>query len=189
MRKLTILMFLCLYLPACEQMENEGETVTVANGVKIPIKACVDVNTKVLGKSVDPVAFCKCLIPKFYEDVKNDPEKLKLLKEGNWYNLSKDKQELVSKYFEGCVSETATNDTTAKFTITPRMYIKMKEKMKQEFTGTEIKKTNDVDRFCDCLLNSMQTDFTIKEVLQDNFKETEKYNRVVDSCQRTTIRK
>lgn len=189
MGKLTVLIFLCLCLTACKQTETEGETVTVGNGVKIPIKACVEANTKFLGSSVDPIAFCKCLVPKFYADLKNDPEKLRLLKEGNWYDLSKEKQELVSEYYQGCISETATNDTTARFTVTPRVYAGLKKKMKQDLVGTEIEQANDVDKYCDCILNSMQTDFTVKEVMQDNFNETEKYKLTVDSCLKTTIRK
>ena len=186
MRQLTIFISTCFYLAACGQKQNQGDTIVVDNGVEIPIKACVEANIKILGNSVDPVAFCKCLIPKFYADLKNDPEKLKLLKEGNWYDLSKDKQELVIKYYQGCMTENATNDSTAKFTITPRMADGMKKKMKQELIGSEIEQTNDVDKYCDCIINSLQTDFTIKEVMQDNFNETEKYKQAVDKCLKTT---
>jgi hypothetical protein len=163
--------------------------VTVDKGVDIPIAACVEANRKILGNSVDPVAFCKCLIPKFYQDLKNNPEKLKLLKEGNWYDLAKDKQEIVAKYFQSCMSQTATNDSTAKFTITPRMAAGMKSKMKQELIGSDIEKTNDVDKYCDCMINSLQTDFTIKEIMQENFNETEKYQKTLEKCLKSTKKK
>jgi len=56
--------------------QNTGDTIIIVDkDVAIPITACVEANTKILGKAVDPVAFCKCLIPKFYADLKNDPEK------------------------------------------------------------------------------------------------------------------
>jgi hypothetical protein len=173
-------------LSACGQKQNEGETITVDKGVEIPIKACVEANTKILGNSVDPIGFCKCLIPKFYADLKNDPEKLKLLKEGNWYDLSKDKQELVIKYYQECISLTATNDSTAKLTITPRMAEGMKKKMKQDLIGSKIEKTNNVDKYCDCMINSLQNDFSAKEIMQTNFNETEKYQKVLDKCLKTT---
>ena len=185
MSYLSLFIFICFLLSACGQ-RNVGDTITVDKDVEIPIKACVEVNTKILGNSVDPVAFCKCLLPKFYEDLKNDPEKLKLLKEGNWYDLSKDKQELVIKYYQECISQTATNDSTAKLTITPRMAEGMKKKMKQDLIGSDIEKTNDVDKYCDCMINSLQTDFTAKEIMQTNFNETEKYQKVLDKCLKTT---
>ena len=186
MRQINIIIFTCICLSACGQKNKSGDTITVDKGVEIPIAACVEANSKILGNSVDPVAFCKCLIPKFYQDLKNDPEKLKLLKEGNWYDLAKDKQETVAKYFQSCMIQTATNDSTAKFTITPRMAVGMKSKMKQELIGSDIEKTNDVDKYCDCMINSLQTDFTIKEIMLDNFNETEKYQKTLEKCLKST---
>lgn len=186
MRQINVFIFLSICLSACRQQSNNGETITVEKGVEIPIAACVEANSKILGNSVDPIAFCRCLIPKFYQDLKHDPEKLKTLKKGNWYDLAKDKQEIVAKYFESCMIQTGTNDSTAKFTITPRMAEDMKKKMKQELIGSEIEKTNDVDKYCDCMINSLQTDFTIKEMMQDNFNETEKYQKVLAKCLKST---
>jgi hypothetical protein len=186
MQQITLLIFTSICLSACGQSNSKGDTINVDKGVDIPIAACVEANSKILGNSVDPVAFCKCLIPKFYQDIKNDPGKLKLLKEGNWYDLAKDKQEIVVKYFQSCMNQTATNDSTAKFTITPRMAVGMKNKMKQDLIGSDIEKTNDVDKYCDCMINSLQTDFTIKEVMQDNFNETEKYQKVLEKCLKST---
>ena len=161
----------------------------VDKDVEIPISACVEANTKILGNSVDPVAFCKCLLPKFYADLKNDPEKLKLLKEGNWYELSKEKQELIIKYYQDCISKTATTDTTAKLTITPRMAEGIRKQMKQDLIGSPIEKTNDVDRYCDCMINSLETEFTAKEIMQTDFNETEKYQKVLTNCLETTRKK
>ena len=186
MKRQVLLLFLCSGLFSCEQQQSKGDTIIVDNDVEIPIQACVEANSKILGNSVDPIAFCKCLIPKFYADLKSDPEKLKLLKKGNWYDLSKDKQELVIKYYQGCISQTATNDSTAKLTITPRMAEGIKKQMKQSLVGSDIEKTNDVDKYCDCMINSLQTDFTAQEIMQTNFNETEKYQKAVDKCLRTT---
>jgi len=173
---------------SCRQTQTEGETVTVDNGVEIPIKACVEANKKILGNSVEPVAFCKCLIPKFYADLKNDPEKLKLLKEGKWDELSKEKQELVIRYYQDCITQTATADSTSMLTITPGMAESIKATMKKDLAGTEMEKTNDIDNYCNCIVNSLKTGFTAKEVMQTNFNETAKYKKLVDSCLRTTKR-
>ena len=188
MQQINIFIFTCICLSACGQKSNHGETVLVDKGVEISISACVEANSNILGNSVDPVAFCKCLVPKFYQDLKNDPAKLKLLREGNWYDLAKDKQEVVAKYFASCMSQTTTNDTTVKFTITPRMADGMKNKMKQDLVGTDIEKTNDIDKYCDCIINSIQNDFTINEIMQETFNETEKYQKAVETCLNSTKR-
>lgn len=190
MRQAIFFTSLCICLSTCAQKQNQGETIIVDKDVEIPIKACVEANSKILGNSVNSITFCKCLIPKFYADLKTDPEKVKALKEGNWPNLSKEKQESISSYYESCISETATNDSTAKLTITPRMAEGMKKRWKQELIGSEIEQTNDIDKYCDCLIGKIQTEFTVKEIFrQKDFFESERYSRVVNQCLETTKRK
>jgi len=65
----------------------------------------------------------------------------------------------------------------------------MKKKMKQELAGSAIEKTNDVDKYCDCMINSLQTDFTVKEIMQPNFNETIKYQTVLEKCLKATKKK
>jgi hypothetical protein len=190
MRNIYILLFTCIYLSAHGQKEQRSDSIIVVDiGVEIPITGCVESYGKILGNAVDPVAFCKCLIPKFYQYLKNDPEKLKILKKGNLGDLAKDKQEIIAGFLKNCIEQNATSDSTAKLTITPRIARLMKTKMKQELIGSDIEKTNDLDKYCDCIINSMQTDFTIKEIMQDNFNETKKYLKVSEKCLRSTRKK
>lgn len=128
MKQWGIIIFTNLCFIACGQKVDRGESVVVDDGVEVPIKPCVEANTKILGNSVDPVAFCKCLVPKFYADLKDDDEKRKLLQDGNWYELSKDQQESMVEYYESCMTASATNDSTAKFSISPRMADGIKKK-------------------------------------------------------------
>jgi hypothetical protein len=64
----------------------------------------------------------------------------------------------------------------------------VKKKMKKELVNTEIEKTNDVDKYCDCIIKSIQTDFTVKEFMQADFNETQKYQNLVDKCLAATIK-
>lgn len=170
-------------LIACMQNRKDiGETILVDKGVEIPISGCVEANEKIFGTSVNTIAFCKCLIPKFYEDLKNDSEKLRLLKEGKWAELSKEKKEIIAQYYQDCFSKTANVDSLSKMTITLSMAEKIKKGMKQQLVGSSIEKTNDIDKYCDCMIKSMQTDFTSKEIMSDNFTETEKYKKALEKC-------
>lgn len=93
------------------------------------------------------------------------------------------------KYYQSCITQAATNDSTVKFTITPYMAAGMKKKMKQELIGSEIEQNNDVDKYCDCIINSLQSDFTVQEIMRDKFNETEKYTQVVEKCLKSTTKK
>ena len=180
------MIILWLSLLACGESQNHSDTVIVESGVEIPIQACVDAHSVILGDAVDAINFCKCLIPKVFTDLKGDPEKLKLLQEDKWYDVSIEANDLIASYYLECVSFAAGDDSTARITFTPRMLIDMKNKIKQELAGTEIEETNDVDRYCDCILNSMQTDFTIKEIVEENSKNLEKLDRMLAECLEST---
>lgn len=167
---------------ACGQSKTNGEVVIVDQNVEIPIKACVEINSKIFGGSVEPVELCKCLIPRLYADLKNDPQKLKLLKDGNWDKLSWEKKDLIVKYYQSCMDKSITVDSTTKLTITPTMAGIMKKQLKDKLKGTGIEKTNDVDKYCDCLISSMQTDFSANEIMQPNFNQTASYQKMNKKC-------
>ena len=180
MKYILLIFCICIFLSSCHQ--NDEDTVLVDDNVKIPIKACVEANTKVLGNSVDPVILCKCIIPKLYTDFKNDPEKLKIINESGWFDISTENQDVIATYYQDCITQSATNDSTSKLTITPRMAERLKTRMQQEMVGTDIEKTNDIDKYCDCVIQGFQTDFTANEVMKPNFNETAKYQILVDKC-------
>jgi len=174
---------------ACRQIKNKDEMVIVDRNVEIPLKPCIEINKKILGNSVDVNAFCRCLIPKIYTDTKGDPAKVKLLEDGNWNELSAQNKNTISQYYEECIAKSATTDSTAKLTITPEMAVGMKKEIKNQLKGTEVEKANDVDKYCDCIINGLQTDFSAKELMQTNFNETEKYQKMVKRCLSSTKKK
>jgi hypothetical protein len=108
MRKLVPALF--FVLSACSIKQEQGETILV-EGVEIPIKACVEGNSNVFGASIEPVEFCRCLIPKLYMDLKNDPKKLTDLKDCIFRSKLSQcsgqtepplKQPFLRVYFRGC---------------------------------------------------------------------------------------
>jgi hypothetical protein len=165
---------------SCKQ--NSKNEVVVGNGKKIPIDACVEVNTKILGKSVDPVAFCKCMIPKFYEVLKDDPDKLDLLNDGKFDQASIGQSQLVATFYSECMSQSGTGDSTARLTITPKMEADIRQGVKDAFEGTDFEKTNDIDAYCDCLVKGMQTELTPKEIMQSNTADSIKFERMREKC-------
>lgn len=171
----------CLGISACAE-KDKGETVTVDEGLSVPISTCVEVNGRTFGKAIDARAFCLCFLPKFYRDIKDDPEKLKLLKQGRSNEIKVESQEVTNQNFQDCMVEASTEDSTARFVMTPRMVEQMKEAMKLKLAGSEIEQTNDLDKYCDCMVNSFQVDFTVKEIVRDDFNQTAKYREVNEYC-------
>jgi hypothetical protein len=184
MRQTAVFLWTCMFLWACKQ-KDKGEIVTVGDGLELPITACVEVHGRAFGKAIDARAFCKCFLPKFYEDTKGNPEMLKLLKEGKWHEINIEQQESAALKFQDCFVAASTGDSTAKFVMSPRMIEKMKVNMKLQLKGSEIDSTNDLDKYCDCLANSFD-DFTAKEIVQGDFIETEKFQKIAENCLQST---
>jgi len=80
------------------------------------------------------------------------------------------------------MSELAIADSTAVLKITPEMAEQMKATMKKKLKGTEFEDSYDVDQVCDCVINAIGEKFTIKEMRQKGFKQTDEYKRITDEC-------
>jgi len=184
---LTLITIFCL--AACGEKRSQVDIVIVDNNIEIPIDGCIEAQKKIMGNSVDATSFCKCLIPKMYSEFKSDPEKLKLLKEGKIDQVSKDKIDLVAKFYSDCISQSSTNDSTTRMTISPKMGEQIKQEMKRNLIGTDIDRTNDIDQYCDCLINGMRTEFTAKEIMQEDFNQSEKYQTLGKRCLQSTLKR
>ena len=153
--KQTAIIWLAIFcLTSCLQNEDKENSVTI-EGVRIPIKACVETNNRLFGKSLNTKEFCKCMIPKLYSLVKDDPEQLKFLKKGNWDEVSKSKQQEFLQYYTECLNQFSIVDSTARLNATPEMVKDMKSGMKENLIGTEMGKTNDLDKYCDCIIEGI----------------------------------
>ena len=57
-----------------------GKEITV-DGHQVSLLPCKSVMNELFGRGIDSVNMCKCLIPKFYELIKDDPGKIDRFKE------------------------------------------------------------------------------------------------------------
>jgi|GEM_PF-6181061 len=182
MKNFTLFLALCFGLSACRQQDKKTEAQKAKEEIESAIEGCVKANAQILGNLVDHQSFCGCLIPKLYAEFQDHPDKKKLLVEGNWDELSKDRKGTAINYYEDCMAQSPTADSSARLTFNPEMLSNMKRKMKQELIKTELAETNDLDQYCDCILTSLQAEFTAQEVMKGNFNQTEKYQKVVERC-------
>lgn len=161
--------------------EDKDGFVVVSDGSEISLKACVEANTKIMGNSVNVPDFCKCFVPKFYETLKGDAAAVKAFEERNYFDAKY--VDIMKADMRACFAQNATNDATAKIVITPRMAETMKKQMKKAVEGTELETTNDIDKYCDCVIEGIGKEFTTKEIMETAWSESEKYGVLIDKCQ------
>ncbi|MEP7236888.1 MAG: hypothetical protein ABI685_03445 [Ferruginibacter sp.] len=187
--KTFFLLYSILILAGCVQDKNDQDYVIVGKGIKIPIDGCVEANKMILGNAVNSVAFCKCLIPKFYKQYENDPAKLKLLLEGKFDKAVENGLEDVGKLYDECVSQTATTDSTATINITPRMESQIRQGIKTTFAGTEFEQAHDLDKYCDCLIAGMQTELTARQIMGNDSVGNIKMEKLRNQCAGASLKK
>ncbi len=178
-----------LLLSACTQPQGKAAFVLVDKDIEIPIDGCVAGQEKIMGSSVNAEGFCRCLIPKMYEVVKNDPVKLALLKRGQIDAVAKNELESITGFYETCIGENATTDSTSRMNITMKMAAQIKEGMMLNLRETDLAKTNDLDKYCDCIIDGMRIEFSAREIMDENFYESEKYQALGNKCLKASVKK
>ena len=84
----------------------------------------------------------------------------------------------------GCSS--GKDKSNPKDRISPAMASTLKQAMVKDLTGSETSKTNDIQRYCDCVVDSLQSSFTTQEIMEAEFTDSRKYRKVQDTCLKST---
>ena len=84
----------------------------------------------------------------------------------------------------GCNSK--ESNEKSKDRISPEMATTLKKAMVEDLTGSETSKTNNIQKYCDCVVDSLQTSFTKQEIMEAEFTDSRKYKKVQDTCMKST---
>jgi len=79
-----------------------------------------------------------------------------------------------------------SKEAAGKNTISPKMAETLKQAMKKDLVGSDIQKTNDIEKYCDCIVSNLQSNFTTQEIMEAEFTDTKKYKAVKDTCLKST---
>lgn len=121
------------------------------------------------GRGIDSVKICDCLIPAFYETIKNDSTHLVKFKEVGLHTLEDTLAEKFQPVYNSCVLENII-DTSYRLRLTG-IY---KDKFLKQFRDSlmEIIPQNRQEALTNCFLEKLDSSLTIKEtILMDTVVE------------------
>lgn len=78
------------------------------------------------------------------------------------------------------------NKDKKKDRISPATATTLRNAMVKDLTGSEISKTNDIQKYCNCVVDSLQVSFTTQEIMEAEFTDSRKYKKVQDTCLKST---
>jgi len=155
----------------------------LVNGIRVPLGKCIDGNVRIIPDLKERETFCEC----FVEKIINDPE-LKLKYQGQLEHNKIDKVfneiETNPKFselgIENCI-------TSVKIEWTDELAHGMKKSWIKELSETEFEEYNDVNKYCDCILEEYRK-YPFEKVMEDGFNESKLAKEIDDKCTGLSIR-
>ena len=181
---LSIIFSFTLICSSCQKKED-------TEWLKKPVEVCIKTNEEIIGKAKKISVYCNCMVPKIYALVKDDKEKLELLKKGDLQFLNNNPEQAFIDVMMACLpleEELIGGDRPASEWFDKQKELGFRNTLKSQFDNTNFAETNNLDQYCRCVLNGIKVGFTIKEIHDPKMEETEKYKRLDQHCRNKSRR-
>ena len=153
------------------------------NGVKIPISKCIDGSVRMMPKENDREDYCICLAEKITGDSLLKKKYIKDLEMGEFDKIIKELDEdnkIIELDIESCFA-------SVEMQWTDNLANSMKRNWKKQFEGTEFEESNDVDKYCDCLIEEYRK-FPLTKIMEEGFNESQEAILIDEKCTKESFR-
>lgn len=153
------------------------------NGLKIPLGKCINGNRNLIPNEQERKEYCKC----FVEKITNDAElksKYRVELEGDKVNDVFKKIQLSSKFDELKIEE-CINSVSVEWTN--NVAESMKKNWILELTGTEFEATNNINEYCDCLIDEYRK-LPLNKIMTDKFIESQEAVEIDEKCTKISLK-
>jgi hypothetical protein len=164
----------------CKNLEPK-EPEYLFNGIRIPKKPCISVMNEMYGKGIDSLKICDCLVPAFYEFIKNDSTHLQKFKDVGMHLLE---GTLVGKFqliYNNCVLENII-DTTYRLRFTGVNKDKYLKLFRDSLMMKRVQLPRSLDSLSICIIEKLDSSLTIKETIVIDSIVEHKIMKLAKSC-------
>lgn len=157
------------------------------DGHQVSLLPCKNGMNEIFGNGIDSVGMCKCLLPKFYQLIKDDPDKIDHFKEVGFFELEGKSNDSAILLFRDCALSNLL-DTNYKIRFSQYLKPSMVNKIKDQF-GSKIQlNTIQFENFIKCVFENMDGKITIKEYFADDYSKNEKMRTIISNCLQEQIK-
>jgi len=157
------------------------EKEITVDGHQVSLLPCKSGIHDLFGNGVDSIAMCKCLLPKFYELIKDDPDKVDHFKEVGFFKLEGPSNDSAISLFRDCVLSNIL-DTNYKISISQYFKASMVSKFKGQLDQSIQLDSVQFGNLMKCVFENMDGKITIKEYFADAYSKNGKINTIVNNC-------
>lgn len=159
---------------------GEPRQEIIIAGMHIDKQPCLSAMNELFSKGVDSTKMCDCLLPKFYELIKNDPEKVKHFEEVDFFTVQDAANDTVIQTFGRCVTENIV-DTSYKLNLA-KFREPFLKKMKDTLSTIDGLSKPAIDSISNCLIQHFDGNITIKEYFADDYLKVGKLKIIMQDC-------
>ncbi|MEM6894620.1 MAG: hypothetical protein AAF554_13090 [Bacteroidota bacterium] len=172
---ISLVIFFCFSFFHLSREIVPSNFVTI-NGLKVPLNKCIDGNERLISDETRREEFCKCFVEKLTDNPELKMRFKKKLESGRLIQVFNEIQN--DSIFLGLGIDNCYGQNME---WTTRLAELMKKKWKEELTGTEFEKSNDLDKYCNCLIDGYK-EFPFEEVIGDDFANSPEAVSIDEKC-------
>ena len=147
------------------------------NGLEIPLGKCIDGNRRIIPDRKEREQYCTCFAEKILNDSTLNSKYRTKLRNDDFLKVIVEIQKsqvFLEHGFENCM-------TSVKMEWTDNLASSMKENLKKQLIGTEFEETNNIDKFCSCLIKTYRK-YPLNKIMEDGFSESEVSIEIDEKC-------
>lgn len=160
-------------------VKNEEE-ITV-DGHQVSLRPCKSGLSELFGSGIDSMGMCKCLLPKFYQLIKDEPDKVNRFKEVGFFTLEGRLNDSATLLFRDCALSNLL-DSNKKIKLNQYFKASIANKFKDQFGSVVSSNTIEYEGFMKCVFENLDGKITIKEYFSDDYAKTDKIRNIINNC-------
>ena len=159
----------------------EKRNEVMLGGTAISRTPCLGVVNDLFGKAVDSNKACDCLLPAYYELVKNDPEELTKFDYIGIHPLPGTRNEQVNQLFTECIGNHIV-DSTYTIHFTERFTSRFRELLVERLRTDTVYIHYDPDSLAQCLVSRLNDHLTVSDYIGLSAWEKDKVKALLAPC-------
>lgn len=157
-----------------------GKNEIVVAGHHVDKQPWLFAMNELFGRSVDSSKLCNCLIPHFYELIKNDPSSMKKFEEMGFFKLEGALNDSAQSLLANCVRQNII-DTSFRIDM-EKFKGPFLKRLKDSLEHCPEFRTFNQDSLANCFFQSLKGNITIKEFFSEDYLKIQKLKVAMTNC-------